>query len=697
MTVIPRGTEAPVAPIDAEDGLDSRRGVRIALALAVGALALLPVWRLLDRPDTGLAGAATVAMTETTVGLVWSGLALLCIPALLAARALPDGTVDRFARAVSRILLAPRPVVFAAFAALLAFAASAAFARFALDGQPNLVDAMSQLLQARFVAAGSLSGPGSAFGAFWMPQQSLFTPEGWVSQYPPGHVFLLALGMKAGAVWAVGPALLGTAVFFTGLAAGRLLGERPAVARLGALLAAISPFLIAQSGAFMNHASAAAFAAIAVWCAARASSGSAVWPVAAGAAAGAMFTTRPLSALTLAAVISLWLLMVRSDARPLGRRALSVAGMAAGALPFGLLIAAYNTHFFGSPTRFGYEAALGPAGGLGFGVDPWGNSYGVVEALAYTSAELASLSQYLLETTLPLAALIALWLALKPRLAAGEALVAGWALAPLAVQLLYWHHGLFMGPRMLAESAPAWCLLAAIAVTWLIGALPERTTRLGPYSPRAFAATAAVFAVVSAAAALAPMRLASHAQRPRAPAVALAAPAPALVFVHGGWTSRLSARLAAGGMRLDSVETALRQNPTCAVQSWADARDSGAALPTLDFERRASNLPQTVEISPGNRIRVGRDERPGVECGRQAAADRLGTIDVTPLLWLGAVPGSEGPITFARDLGPEWNARLIAESGGRSVWVLATPSPDAPPQLIEYETAMRALWGEEGI
>jgi hypothetical protein len=679
-------------------GTDAWRGPRIAIAIAVGSLAVLPVWRLLARPQTGLAGAATVGMTESYAGMLWFGAILLAIPALLASRTLEPGTVERAARRVSRLLAAQATLPFAAMLALVAFAAAAAFGSFALAGQPNVVDAMTQLLHARFVADGGLTGPDASFGAFWMPQQSLFTEHGWVSQYPPGHVLLLALGLKAGVPWAVGPLMLAIAILFTTLAAERLLPDRIAEARLGALLAAVSPFLIAHAGAWMNHTTAAAFGAIAVWCAARSMGGGPAWFAAAGASLGAMFTVRPLSALTLGVVIAAWLTF--ASGRGAVRRALPrVAILLLGALPFGVAIALYNARFFGSATTFGYAAALGPAGGLGFGVDPWGNTYGATEALAYTSAELTSLSLFLLETPLPLVALIAMWLALVPRLEAGERLITGWALAPLAAQLVYWHHGLFMGPRMLNEVAPAWCLLAAIAVPWLVAKLPARTASLGSYSPRSFGAAAAVAGLLAGVFVLAPMRLASYAQRPQAPAVALSADGPAVVFVHGGWTSRLSARLAASGIRLDSVETMLRQNPTCAVQAWADARVKGGPLPTLDMERRSAGLPEAVEISPGNRIRIAPGERLSGECARQAAADRSGTIDITPLLWLGAVPGADrGETVFARDMGPAANTRLLNVLPGRTAWMLATPGPDSPPGLIEYEMAMRTLWGvPEGI
>jgi hypothetical protein len=491
--------------------------------------------------------------------------------------------------------------------------------------------------------------------------------------------------------------MLALTVLFTALAAERLLPGRTAVARTGALLVALSPFLIAHAGAFMSHTTAAAFGAIAIWCAARSDDGTPWWMAGAGVAIGAMFATRPVSALTLAAGISFWsaLRAARTDQLALRRSAGRIALFAAGALPFVALVALYNSHFFGSATTFGYNAALGQAAGLGFGTDPWGNTYGPLQALAYTSAELSALNLFLLETPLPAVAIVALYLVLAPRLARGETLIAAWALLPVAAQLPYWHHGLFMGPRMLNESAPAWALLAAIAVVALVARLPARLPASPGWSPRTFGATLALGAVLAGVFVLGPMRLSSYTQRPLAFDAASSAQAPALIFVHGGWTSRLAMRLAAAGMRLDSVETALRQNPTCAVQTYADARRAGSPLPALDFAPRATALPQAVELSPGNRIRIAAGEtRLAGECGRQAAADRNGVIDVTPLLWRGDLPGA--PVSgamFVRDMGPPDNETIIAAEPARTAYILMTAAPDAPPRLLPYAEGVRLLWG----
>jgi hypothetical protein len=174
----------------------------------------------------------------------------------------------------------------------------------------------------------------------------------------------------------------------------------------------------------------------------------------------------------------------------------------------------------------------------------------------------------------------------------------------------------------------------------------------------------------------------------KAPALA----EPALVFVHGGWTSRIGMKLAAGGMRLDSVETALRQNPTCDVHSFAESFASGAkASVRLDFKPRATNLPPLAEISPGNRIRVAPNRPLDASCTAQVRADLAGVIDVTPFVWQGDLPGSApAGAMFVRDMGPEANRKLITANSTRRPMMLL-PDGDSV-RLVPYSIAERAIW-----
>ena len=366
--------------------------------------------------------------------------------------------------------------------------------------------------------------------------------------------------------------------------------------------------------------------------------------------------------------------------------------MFAGGAPFVLALGVYNAHFFGSPMRFGYEAALGPAGALGFGVDPWGNDYGLLQALAYTSAELVALNLQLLESAVPAVLVVALFLVFAPRLSTGDRVLVALALAPLFTHALYWHHGLFMGPRMLNEYAPMWCLLFARAALALPALLPERQLVAG-YSPRAFSAATLAVGVL-AMVALAPMRLASYAA-PASPARAAlnTVRGSALVFVHGSWEDRIGMRLAAAGMRLDSVETLVRQNPTCVAQAYADARVSNAPTPKADFERRAVDLPARRELAPGSLIRAG-DEPWSSACRAQAFSDRTGVIDPARLFLHAALPGEKNGVIIARDLGPELNAALLRQYSDRPAYVMRASANNV---VVEpYAAALTQLWpGEE--
>lgn len=658
------------------------------LAAVVAVLGAVPLWRLLVGRPTGLAGWATASEASAHSAILWSGL-LICAPVGILAAMLLDGSViDRVARQVGALVRKPTTGALALGLGVLATGLAVVVAYALFGGMPTLIDSFAQLLHARYIAEGMPAGPVNANSEFWHIQQTLLTRNGWVSQYPPGHVLLLAVGLKLGVAPLIGPVSWGAAVVFTTLALHELV-EDIVVARLAALLAAVSPFGLALSGAFMSHVPAAACAAAALYFLARAHAGAWLHALAAGFSLSALFTMRPLTAVALGVGAAIYAL---AQERPR-----IIVLMFVAALPLVAATGAHNQHYFGSPFRFGYTAALGPAGGLGFGIDPWGNQYGVLEALAFTTAELAALSLLLFETPLPLVLLVGLYFATGRR-TRGEWLLFAWCVLPVLANLFYWHHGLFMGPRMLGDVGVLWGALAVYCLIQSIAQLRAEWHIAEKYSPRTFVAVTALAALIFGAVMLLPQRLASY----RVPAdlrAVLRAPSveqPALVFVHGGWTARIGMRLAGHGMRLDSVETALRQNPTCLVHAFADSFASGAkSAAVLDFERRADRLPAVVEISPGNRIRVAANEVLDSACTAQIRADRSGIIDLTPLIWQGDLPGTEARgALFVRDMGPQANRRLIAQHEDRRPMMLV-PHADSMA-LVPYTIAERAIWGASG-
>lgn len=654
------------------------------VAAVLAFLGFVPLWRVLTGRPTGLAGIATADQASAHSAVLWSGLVLCAVPGILAAVLVERGALESFVRKLVAPLQKPRTLHFAAGLGFLAFVIAACIARFVLGGLPTLIDSFAQLLQARYFAEGTLAGPVLPEAEFWHIQQTLLTGEGWVSQYPPGHMVLLAMGLKLGAVWLIGPLCWGVAVFFTTLALHQLVAS-VTIARVAAVCAALSPFGLALSGAFMSHVPAAACAAIALYGITRARDGHVFAGVLAGAALGAMFTMRPLTAVALGTVALVSAIIYKR---------IHIAGAAIlAALPFAAAVMWYNNHFFGSPTRFGYTAALGNTAGLGFGVDPWGNQYGFIEALAYTSAELSTLSLFLFETPLPWVVLVGLYF-LSSQRTASEWLLFAWCAAPVLANMFYWHHGLFMGPRMLADVGISWAALAIVSITGLIAGIRAEWKIASRYSPRTFVMATVATAFVFGAVMLLPQRLGSYRVTADVRGL-LKAPAldePALVFVHGGWTSRVGMKLAASRMRLDSVETALRQNATCDVHAFAESFANGAkASVRLDFSPRATNLPPIAEISPGNRIRVAPNRPMDAACTAQIRADLAGIVDVTPFLWQGDLPGRQPTgALFVRDMGPEANRKLITAHTTRRPMMLLPDGDSA--RLVPYSIAERAIW-----
>ena len=685
-------------------GLWDRAGT-YTLRLAGTLLALLvvfPAYRLLARPDAGLFPRGAIAAADLARTMFFLGSFIVIAVAVIASRVLDPSSIDRrLALIGKRVTAIPTPW-FAGGLAVVAALLSLTFSLVVLNGKPNLIDAMVQLLHARYVAAGRLGGPADQFSEFWQLQNSLVTPNGWVSQYPPGYVTFLAIGMRLGMVQAVGPVFVGMTVLFTALAAERLLRDDRAVARLGALMLALSPFLLGLAGAFMNHVGAAAFTSAAIYFAVRTrDSESLLWGALAGAAVGGIFSIRPLTAIVGALVVAaIWLTVPSSGTRSrvVSFLRLTIAACA-GISPIFIAIGAYNHHFFGSALRFGYIAAQGPLVGPGFHRDPTGQLYGPLQALAYTSSDLVTLSQYLLETPIPAVLVVGLYLLFGRRLSTGERIIALWALLPVVANAFYWHHGIFMGPRMLNEAAPAWALLTAIAAVGLVRRIP-RDRMLGNYSPRAALSFAFALSWSAGILYLGPQRLASYGG-PWMESSRMGLPrtgGPSLVFVHGAWTGRVGMRLVAHGMRVDSLEAALRQNTTCDAHNFAlwystNVADRPPQHPPLDFSFIPHNPPPKVLIADGDEIRA----YPGVpmspRCFREAASDTVGIIDVGPLVWQGDLPGIGGDgAMIVRDMGPEANARLIRKYPDRVPEVLLRHGNDQRPMLLPYTEGMKLLW-----
>jgi hypothetical protein len=364
-----------------------------------------------------------------------------------------------------------------------------------------------------------------------------------------------------------------------------------------------------------------------------------------------------------------------------------------GGLPFAIWFGTVNARLFGDPATLGYSVAFGPSHGLGFHPDPWGNYYGLREALAYSGADLAQLGVHLLETPVSLVLVVAVWLLLTPRLPRGAGVVLGWALLPVVANAVYWHHGIHRGPRMLLEAAPAWAALAILA-------LAQGTTRPSSRRTRGAVAALALLSLGWAATLGIPPRVASWTLPPEE---ALPTPptTPAVVFVHGSWASREVARLAARGMRRDSIETAIRRNDLCRVHLATRGTAPGTEVAGLEATRdpvEALDLAAVpgsppglhrVRLSPGNVVLLREPTRLPPSCRREARADTAGVTPLAPILARVAPWSPEEPVAWVRDLGPEANRALLAKMPGRVPWVWV-----GGEELEDFESGMARIWGD---
>lgn len=665
-------------------------------------LVLAPVWRLLTLESAPMAREA-LRLTDAYAVRLAVGTVVVLLIATIAALPLREARIpqqlgERWKAARSLHIL-PFATALATLSALL----TAAVSFHVWGGKPAIVDALAHFVQARYLAEGLMAGPSGLPYEFWVVANTFVTANGWVSEYLPGHAAVLALALRAGAPWAAGPMLMGITTFFTTLSAERLIPEDRTAARLGALLLALSPFLMTVAAAQLSHVTAAAMISVGTYCALRARDGGWQWALGAGVAIGAVFATRPLSAVTIGVVVTLgvWLTRLperRNLLRYLGGRALAAF---LGAVPFVAAVMAYNAHFFGDRLRFGYVAYMGAAHGLGFHLDPRGNAYGPVESLAYTSSDLLTLGLFLLRTPISAVVVIGAFLLVAKRLSAGVRLIAVWAVGFVVPLAFYWHHDLLLGPRLMSDAAPAWCLLAAVGGLGLVRTVPRDRLLFNRLAPRAFVAVALLVSLVVGLGWLTPRALRDYSRVFARQVAPLESEAPLLVFVHDSWNDRIAARLIAAGMRADSVSMALERNSTCSMEEFVAAYasrvqgDSQAALPALAFAPESTDGSTFTRLESGVVVRLRPNEVLTPGCRRQADADRHGTLPLMPLLWQGDLPGLGGrrPM-YLRDLGPPANESVIELFPEREPAVLFLDPSDRSSRAVPYDAGMRALWGE---
>lgn len=392
---------------------------------------------------------------------------------------------------------------------LLVFGGSLYIARDLLDGIPHVQDSITYLFQAQTLANGRLVAPAPSQPEFF-EQEFLLVKDGrWFGKYPPGYPLLLAFGVRSGVPWLVNPLLAVLTLALLFVLGKAWYGRR--VGLLAALLATVSPFFLIMSGTFMAHAAELFWLTLfmVAWtrflrCKAgarvaqdQAGMGGSIWLLVAGAALGMILLTRQLTTLAVAGPFALIATAGQPGFFSWRQRLISLLKLALVALPFALLLLAYQWSVTGNPLQdprllfWSYDH-------LGFGQDI-GQGQNVVTYDTVEGEEILvwqhdpsqpprghtpARGVFNLERNwrqlqshlfgwLPLFTLSFAWIVF----AAGQARRADWtflftAFSLMIVYVAYWADGIAYGPRYLYAALPAFLLLVARGIqvtTNLIG------------------------------------------------------------------------------------------------------------------------------------------------------------------------------------------------------------------------------------
>ncbi len=433
---------------------------RNGIAVTLFAVSLIPVFWL------RLGEAAELIILLLGITFLLNGAGLIGLSSFLAWLANLLRPAAKPPRAVPQLWRRLHPWL----PAILLFLCAWYFSRHCFGEIPHVEDAIAQLLQARIFASGALTAAPFQLQEFFFFG---FMADGarWLSQYPPGHPLVLALGVLAGVPHLINPLLgLLAVVLFFSLLRG-LEGEQ--AARWGVWAMALSPFVIFMSSEFMNSSTALAASLLGWLALKKGETGRQGWLMLAGLAFGYTFLTRPLDGAIFGALGGLFLL---------GSFGWKMRASWAQAAPYALaflimssLYFLYNLLTAGHPFVTGYSLTWGGSG-FGLGAVNWGAPHTLGYGLMNTSMSLAGLNVYLWEIPLPALLGVFIWAILGGKLNRWDKIfLAGMMLVPLGY-LFYYFHDYCFGPRYYYTIVPQ---LAYFSVKGVIELYRRLVSRLG--------------------------------------------------------------------------------------------------------------------------------------------------------------------------------------------------------------------------
>lgn len=401
--------------------------------------------------------------TSVTFYLVVTSLALALMviasgPTVLSLYSRFDGPLGRFYQSVKGIVLPSRPLYYVGALAIIGFALANLFSYVLFEHIPHVQDSIAQLFHGNILAQGALVAPAPPWPPDFFNFLHVIIRDGkWYSQYPPGHVILLAAGVLVKAPWIINP-LFGSLTIIAAYALGKELFDET-TARITAVLTLLSPFVLFMSSEFMNHTTALFFFVVFILYFARSlRTGLFLHGLLAGGALGWLTHIRPYSAPALAAPFLLYGVAVMFRRWPDIK--LSLLGFAAAFSLFIGLLLAFNWATNGDPFLFGFQVLWGDKVQPGFGHSGWGEAHTPFRGLQQMLSNLNGLNKYLFELPVP-SLLLVIPLFFSGKHNRWDYLLVGSFFLVTIAYFFYWFQDWCFGPRFLFEASVPLILIVA--------------------------------------------------------------------------------------------------------------------------------------------------------------------------------------------------------------------------------------------
>ena len=321
---------------------------------------------------------------------------------------------------------------------------------------PHIQDSLDQVFHAKILAMGKLTVPSHKYKEFFDFTHMINNGK-WYSEYPPGHILAMLVGVIIGMPWIINPLLGSLSVVIFYFIGKEVYDER--VGRLASLLGLLSPFIIFMSSEFMSHASALLWLSLFILFFAKTVQRKRIYhPLVAGGALGMAVLGRPMTVLGMGIPFAIYalVLLVRHFREYVFR--FSVMFLVVLAFVGVLLLFNYMTN--GDPFLFGYVVLHGKGHNPGFGHSGWGEPHTPSKGLRQNLNNLNALNKYLFEWPVPCLFFAFLLFATGKQNKWDYLFISSFWLLSVAY-FFYWFQDWCFGPRFMYEASVLMILLTA--------------------------------------------------------------------------------------------------------------------------------------------------------------------------------------------------------------------------------------------